>query len=313
VATAAQDDHFVGATFRNSTANPGNAFAALPDFVAPDASAVTVYKTKGYLTGSVRPTGPYRVFANVTDTGNPASGTASVRADTSQLTAGATATTLTGGSSTVGGTAYNYSSAVGSPLTVGSTVGNGSKPWTLTMADVAGFIRTRNYNVTVDGTAPTATDVQATNTSGGTAGKPETGDTFTYTFSERIDPYSIVDGWTGAPRSVYFVIQKTNPNNTIYLYDGANTLPLGQVVTDKDRYVAPSSTTPYVYFTGSTMTQSGDTITVVLGNPSTGTVAVVDTTPSPLTWTPSSTPYDAAGNSMSTAPVIESGVSDLDF
>jgi signal peptidase I len=311
-ATAAQDDHFVGATFRNSTANLGNAFAALPDFVAPDASAVTVYKTKGYLTGSVRPTGPYRVFANVTDTGNPASGTASVRADTSQLTSGATATTLAGGSSTVGGTAYNYSSPVGSPLTVGS-VGNGSKPWTLTMADVAGFSRTRSYTVTVDGTAPRATDVQATNTSGGTAGKPESGDTFTYAFSERIDPYSILDGWTGAPRSVYLIIQRTAPNNTITVYDGSATLPLGQVVTDRDRYVEAG--TPYVWF-AATMTQSDNVISLVLGAVSDGAAvkSVTDTTVSPLTWTPSGTPYDAAGNPMaSTAAVTEGGVADLDF
>jgi signal peptidase I len=305
--TAEQDDHLVGATFRASTANTANRFAARPDFVAPDASAVTVYKTKGYLTGAVRPSGPYQVLANVTDTGNPPSGTASVRADMTGLTAGAASTALNSGSSNVGGTTYNYGS---SPLTAGAGLPNASKPWTLTMTDVAGFSRTRGYTVTVDGTAPTAVDVQATNTSGGTPGKPELGDTFTWTFSERVDPYSIVNGWTGAARPVYFVIQKTSPNNTITVWDGA-TLPLGQVVTDRDRYV--DAGTSYVWF-NATMTQSGNAISVVLGAVSDGAaVKTVDTAPSPLTWNPNGTPYDAAGNPMSTTSAVESGTNDLDF
>jgi signal peptidase I len=298
----------VSAAFTYATGNPGNAFAARPDFVAPDASAATVYKTKGYLTGAVRPSGPYQVFANVTDTGNPASGTASVRADMSQVTSGAGSTALNSGSSSVGGATYNYSSG---PLTAGSGTGTVAKGYSLTMADFAGFSRTRTgYTVTVDGVVPTAADVNATNTSGGTQGKPETGDTYTLTFSERIDPYSVINGWTGAPRSVYLVIQRTPPNNTITVWpDGSGPLSLGQVVTDKDRY-----TDDYVYFTGSTMTQTGSTISVVLGTPSSGAVkTITDTSPGRLTWNPSGTPYDAAGNPMSTASLIEGGQNDLDF
>jgi signal peptidase I len=305
--TAAQDDHVTNAAFHHVTANSGNAFASRPDWVAPDASAVTVYKTKGYLTGAVRPGGPYRVHANVGDTGNPPSGTASVRADMTALTSGAGTTALTSVSTSVGGLSYNYGTA---PLSVGSGVTNGAKPYSLTMTDMAGYSRTRGYNVTVDGTAPTAVNVDASNTSGGTQGKPETGDTYTLTFSERIDPYSVIDGWTGAPRSVYLVIQRTPPSNTITVWpDGSGPLPLGQVVTDKDRY-----TDDYVYFTGSTMTQSGSTISVVLGTPSSGAVkTVTDTSPGQLTWNPSGTPYDAAGNPMSTASVTEGGQNDLDF
>jgi signal peptidase I len=316
-AVPATEDGPVSAAFRNTTGNPANSFAARPDWVPPDAGAVTVAKTKnGYLTGYVAPSGTYRVYANVTDTGNPASGTASVRADTSQLTSGATTTALSSPSSTdVGGTTYNYSIPVGSPLTVGSTVSEGSKPWTLTMTDVAGFSRTRNYDVTVDGTKPTAVDVQAINASG-TPGKPDAGDTFTWTYSERIDPYSILSGWTGAAQPVLFVIDKVTATNVIsvWIAQGGNKyaqLPLGTVDTDKQRYV---QTADYVWLSG-TMTQSGNAINVVLGSVSSGALNTsVDTSPSPLTWTPNGAVYDAAGNTLgSVAPGTESGASDLDF
>ena len=50
----------------------------------------------------------------------------------------------------------------------------------------------------MDNTAPTATDVQTTNVGGGTNGKAETGDTITFTYSETLDPYSILAGWNGS-------------------------------------------------------------------------------------------------------------------
>ena len=53
------------------------------------------------------------------------------------------------------------------------------------LTDAGGTVTTSSFSVTVDNTKPTAVDVQTTNVSGGTAGKPELGDTVTLTYSER--------------------------------------------------------------------------------------------------------------------------------
>jgi VCBS repeat-containing protein len=47
---------------------------------------------------------------------------------------------------------------------------------------------------------PTAVDVQATNGSGGTISRLDQNDTIVYTFSEPMDPNSIVAGWDGTDR-----------------------------------------------------------------------------------------------------------------
>ncbi len=297
-------DHGVSAAFRHLTDDTGNAFASRPDWVAPDADAVTVYKTTGYLTGSVRPSGPYRVYANVTDTGNPASGTASVRADMSQVTAGAGSTALNGGSSTVGGTTYNYSSA---QLTAGS--GTGTKDYSLTMADVAGLSRTRGYNVTVDGTAPTPANVDTTNRAGGVSNRPESGDTLTLTYSERIDPYSILSGWTGTAQTVTVRMVKRQSYNDITVVSSSGaTLPLGTVTTAEDMI----NTTATLDFTGSTMTQTGNAVTFTLGTPS-ATAKTGERATSELTWTADSAAYDAAGNTLTINTVTEQGPADATF
>jgi hypothetical protein len=259
--------------------------------------------TSGYLTGAVKPSSSYRVYADVTDTGSPASGTATVRSDLSTVTSGATATALTSGSNTIGGSSYNYSSAA---LTAGAATG--TKTYTVTMTDAAGNSRTRTgYTVTVDGTSPTAVNVDTTNKTGGTVGKPEVGDSLVLTYSEQIDPYSITSGWTGASQNVTVRIAKSGSTTLItVLTTGGVTLPLGSISTPS-AFTSGSS----IDFTGSTMTQTGAVITLILGSPSATPTTVA--TASTLSWTPSATAYDAAGNAASTASRSEQGASDADF
>ena len=59
------------------------------------------------------------------------------------------------------------------------------------------------------------------------------------------------------------------------------------------------------------MVLNGSAITVTLGTPSTtaGTAATTGT----MTWTPSTTVTDAAGNAVSSNTVNESGNADKDF
>ncbi len=60
------------------------------------------------------------------------------------------------------------------------------------------------------------------------------------------------------------------------------------------------------------MTQASGVITVVLGAPVVGTVTTVNKE-GDMTWTPSATATDRAGNAMATGAFAEPGVSDYDF
>lgn len=189
-----------GATFAGQTASRGNHVSAAPDFRAPSASASLVVKsqTPGSATGYIRQGGSYRVYADVTDTGNPASGTAAVTADVSLFSAGITAAPLSAGSYPVGGVTYSHRSAV---LVAGNPVAEGAKSFTLGLTDAAANSATAaGFSVIVDNTAPSATDIQTT--SGGTAGTPSDGDRMIYTYSEPIDADTIMSGWNGASADI---------------------------------------------------------------------------------------------------------------
>lgn len=91
------------AAFGGPTANAGNSFAATNDFVAPNASASVIVRQNGGVAGYVKQGGSYYVYATVSDTGNPASGTASVVADASSITTGAKSAALASGSHSAAG------------------------------------------------------------------------------------------------------------------------------------------------------------------------------------------------------------------
>jgi hypothetical protein len=161
-------------------------------------------------------------------------------------------------------------------------------------------------NRVIDNTAPTGLDVQTANAAGGTAGKPETGDTLTYTFSEPMLPGSVLSGWTGAATPVVVRITNGNPD-VITVYNSTNTtqLALGSVSSGK-KYVTATTT-----FTASTMILTGTTITLTLGTPSGSTSTANGTTT--LQWTTSTAATDRAGNPLTAATVLETGTADLDF
>jgi hypothetical protein len=174
--------------------------------------------------------------------------------------------------------------------------------------DVAGNATTSTLisNRIIDNTAPTGLDVQGANVAGGTAAKPETGDTLTYTFSEPMLPASILSGWTGTATPVVIRIANGNPD-VITVYNAANTtqLALGSVTSGK-KYVTANTT-----FTATSMVLTGATITLTLGTPSGSTsTATAQTT---LAWTTSTAATDRAGNPLGAATVLETGAADLDF
>ena len=293
------------AAFSSTTSNGGNSFAAAPDFVAPQASASVIAKTTGYLAGSIRQGGTYYVYANVSDTGNPASGVATVSADVSAITTGQTAAALSAGSFSVNGVSYNYRSA---SLTANNPLAAGSRSYTLALTDNDSNSRTQSgFSVTVDNTAPGGADIQTAN-GGSIVGRAETSDTVTFTFTEIMEPNSFLAGWTGASTTVTVRLNQNPSGDRLLIFDAANTtqLPFGSVNLIRLDYVTASRT-----FTNSTMVQSGATILITLGTPSGATTTAAGT--GNMTWPPSATATDAAGNACTITTITESGAADPEF
>jgi len=271
------------------------------DAQPPVVQAAVIQKTQGGSAGYVKQGGTYRVYAKVTDAGSSVS---SVTADVSQISTGQTAVALTAGSWVVDGVTYGYRSAV---LTADNPLAAGAKTFSITATDANGHSGTQGgFTVTVDNTPPAASDVQTANASGGVAGRAETGDTITFTFSEPIEPESIVAGWDGTTTTVTVRLIQAGGSDQLQVYDAGDTtvLPLGTVALGGNHTNGNRS------FTGSTMVMSGSTITITLGTPSGGVRTAGNGT---MIWTPVATPYDRAANACLTTAATESGPADPEF
>lgn len=301
----------VWGSFTAAAPDAGNSITAAKDFRAPTASASVIGKSTGGASGYIKKGGTYYVYANVTDSGNPASGISTVTANVSSVTSGSTAVALSVGSFTAGGVTYNRRSAA---LTAGTGLANGSYGYSLTLTDVAGNSSTQSgFSVVVDNTGLTGSDVQTTN-GGSTAGRAEAGDRVAFTYNEAVDPNSILSGWTGAATNV--VVRLNNgsgsSNDTLTIYNAANAaqLPLGSVNLGRADYTGANLTFG-ASGTASTMVLSGATVTITLGTQSAAATTAAAT--GAMVWTPSATVTDIAGNNASTTAVTESGTADREF
>lgn len=297
------------AAFVTATTNEGNVVSAAPDFVAPTSSAAAAAKTPGYDEGYVRQGGTYHIYANVGDTGNPASGVSSVTVDASTISAGQGSVPLAAGSFSSGGQTYNRRSAA---LTADAVKAAGTYSLPGRMTDGAGNTRALNLSVIVDNTPPTAQDIQIVD-GGGTVSRPQAGDVATFTFSEPVDPQSVLAGWNGSATDVTVRMVNNSTSDLLTVHDSANTtqLPLGTVRLNRTDYVGGDRTFGAPATTRSRMTRSGNTITVTLGTPSGTTTTAAGT--AAMTWTPLGSGYDRAGNPFSTLAATESGTLDRDF
>ena len=282
------------AAFTDSSQNP-QTIVADTDFLAPTAAASTIAKTQGGVDGYIRASGTYHVYAGVTDSGNPASGIASVRANVSAITSGQTSVALSSGSYTVDGVSYNYRSA---QLTASSSVSSGSKSYALAPADADGNSRSQSFAVTVDNTALTGADFETSNSSGGTSGRAEKGDTVSFVFNKSVDPSSVVSGWNGSGSKSVTVTIADSSSNDLLSVSGAT---IGSVRLQGDYTNSGKTTT----FSGSTLTVSGATVAIVLGTDSSGS-ARTETAKKKPEWTPSASLYDFAGDACSTSKVTGS-------
>jgi hypothetical protein len=279
----------------------------------PTVAAATIAKSAGGTGGYIKQGGTYYVYANVSGAGTPPAGVSSLTADVSNVTTGQTAAVLTSGTYTVDGQGYNYRSA---QLTAKTPLAAGSKSFTVSLTDISSTKTTTSYSVTVDNTTPAGSGIQTANVSGGTVGRAEAGDTLTLTYNEQVDPNSLFAGWDGTsmPVAVVIVDGGSTANDTIQVWDvphlkqvAFGTIDLGR----KDYVVGHTYDAFGSTGTASTMVMSGSTITITLGTPDfTADTAAASGT---MTWTPSATATDRAGNAASTATVTESGGADREF
>lgn len=298
----------VWGAFAASAASAGNTITAAADFIAPSASSEQIGKSSGGTPAFIKKGGTYYVYADVADSGNPASGVSKVTANVSSITSGSTATALSAGSYEVEGESFDYRSA---RLTAGSSLAEGPHAYSLTLTDAAGNGETETgFAVEVDNKAPTASDVQTTNHST-TVGLAQAGDAITYTYSEPPDPTSILSGWNGAATSVVVHLNNAT-NDTVTVFNATNKtqLNLGSVNLGRGDYTG-SSITFGASGTASTMVLSGNSVTITLGTQSAAASTAGGT--GTMVWTPSASATDRAGNAASTATATESGAADKEF
>jgi signal peptidase I len=180
--------------------------------------------------------------------------------------------------------------------------------------DGMGTVTTATSTITIDRIAPTGSNIQTTNKAGGINGKAELGDTITYTFSEAIDPATILAGWNGASTNVVLRLNNGGAgNDTVAIFDSANTaqLALGSVSMSRIDYVT-GNVTFGATGTASTMVMSGSTVTITLGTVSNALLVGTAAGNGAMAWTPSAAALDIAGNACTTTVTNETG-NDKDF
>jgi hypothetical protein len=165
--------------------------------------------------------------------------------------------------------------------------------------------------------------VQTTNS--GTAARVTNGDTMTYTYSEPIDPDTILSGWTGASTAVQVDIVDggggllglglgSSDDVLTVKSAGGTLLPLTVGLGSADYtydivlVVRVACDTPAH---SSTMAMSGNSIAVTLGGTSSSCTHTSGN--STMTYVPAAGPTDRAGNALPTTSKNETGASDPDF
>jgi chitinase len=163
----------------------------------------------------------------------------------------------------------------------------------------------------VDNTAPSGTDVQVANGSG-TAHKMDAGDTLTFTWSEAMAPGSILAGWDGSSTAVTVHVTDAGTSDTLAIYDAAGTTRLKITsITPELKLQADRTASAGAWF-NATAVQSGTRVTITLGALTSGT-SKTSTKSSAMSWTPSASATDLAGNACATTVVSESSPTGKDF
>jgi hypothetical protein len=162
----------------------------------------------------------------------------------------------------------------------------------------------------IDNTHPTAASVNAAN--GGTAGRIDSGDTLTFTWSEPMAPASILTGWSGGAQPIRIRVNDAAGADTLDLYDATGTTKLNVTSAAQALRLNANWVNNTVWLNGS-MTMSGNGIVVTMGSLISGTINTGVTTTANLQWTSTAATTDVAGNSTTVSTVTETGTTDRDF
>jgi hypothetical protein len=285
------------AAFAATTTDGPNRFIAAADWEAPHVTRTIVAKTPGYYGGRIGSNDQFYVYAQIDDGGNPPAGVGTVTTNVSNFNTGGATVTMNPGAFAVEGVPYNYRSTLRTSL---NGMANGTRTYSITMSDVAVPVHTQTqtgFTVTIDNTTPAPVQWTAVNKPGGIAGRAEQGDIITYTWNEPIDPESLVPGWNGgSPITVTGRLSWGGGGNTRFRLRnaaGVTTLNFGTI------YLQRNYLTATTMFPNTTITMLGNTVTVVLGTPTTPANLITVTVATTPQWTPNTAAYDAAGNPMS--------------
>jgi hypothetical protein len=215
--------------------------------------------------------------------------------------------TLTDGSSHSVSTSAAAPSGAGTvtfpTLSTGTFVDGAVTAGALVTANTGDVSPTTSLALVRDTVAPAGTNIAGSNGAASTAKKADNGDQLAYTFSEPVDPGSVMSGWTGSSAGVSAVFTNSGANDTIAV-TGTN---LGSVNTQAN-YV-----TGTLSCGASTMAMSGSIVTVTLGGCTPTTAQRTNVGNTTFKWTPSATVTDLAGNAMSATVVTQSGGSQVNF
>jgi hypothetical protein len=192
-----------------------------------------------------------------------------------------------------------------------STLAEGNYTIAAVAIDKAGNQASTSFTLHVDNTAPTGSSSSSAN--GGTPAKADTNDTITLTYSERIDPNTIISAWTGAAAQNITVRITDNAINhsddQISFYDAANSTQitsLGTIDTNQD-LVGNGVTAVFRHTNGqtanSTITQSAASFTITLGALASGSVNT-SVAAAAQTWNLNSGAKDLAGNAIVTPATV---------
>ncbi|MEU4621774.1 hypothetical protein AB0G04_17590 [Actinoplanes sp. NPDC023801] len=164
---------------------------------------------------------------------------------------------------------------------------------------------------TVDAKRPEPGGVRTANAATGTIGTIDAGDSFTLTYSETIDPASILSRFNGSPIAVKVEMtqQSGNSPDVLRVLDGTTALPIGSMVLGARGYLQSSSQT--VNASMSYSATDGLRITFTASAPRNGQSQ--PTLRSALSWTAAEGGTDLHGNHVVAATVSEPGNPHLQF
>ena len=169
-----------------------------------------------------------------------------------------------------------------------------------------------NYNaapqvqrsITVTAPAPTAVSVTIANGSGGTAGKPEAGDTISIVYSQAIQLSSVCSTWSsGTLTNISVKMEKGNGQNTndLTVTGCSGALHFGTLTTPSGQWLGNATAT----WASSTMTWNSTTLTlqITLGGTVTGTAPPTVTAATTYKYTPDAGITNTFGTAISSTPV----------